>query len=159
MKTLKKINFLLLITVVLFALSSCNKKNPGNSDFGSGTVKAKIDGTSITFKNVTAAKAIGLITISATDNNNKSLTFTMPDNISEGTYDLSNDDVQILILYQNENSESGGYFSISGELKITKHNEGSNKLDATFNFKGEDFNNSSVNVTDGSIDIKYDEAN
>ncbi len=159
MKTLKKMRFLLLVTVVLFALSSCNKKDSGPGNFGSGTVKAKIDGTSVTFKNVTATKGIGLISISAIDKDDNSLSFTMPADITEGTYNLSDENNEIVMIYDTKNSDNGSYFSVSGEMKITKHNKNSNKLQATFNFTGENFNSSAVNITDGNIDVKYEEAN
>ncbi len=155
MLNLKNFKILLFITVTLFVLTSCNKDdNPGT-----GTVKAKINGSSITFKNITAIKASELITISAENNKkDKSLSFTIPGKISEGTYDLSDDNDAILIIYENGNSETGGYFATSGELKITNHDKNKNKLEGSFHFKGENFAGNSVEVTDGKLDIKYTEA-
>ena len=154
MKTLKRFNYLLVITAFLFAFTSCNN----DDDPGSGTVKAKIDGTSITFKSVEAAKALNTIAITAdNDNQYKSLSCLMPGDIAEGTYDLADENTAILITYENENIENGGYFSTAGEIKITKHDKGKNKIEGTFYFTGDNFV-STVSVTDGEFNVKYNEA-
>lgn len=151
---MKNLKVLLFITAILFAFTSCNK----DDEPGSGTVKAKIDGTSITFKNVNAASAMSTIAITAdSDNKDKTLSFLMPGDIAEGTYDLSDDNTQIVIMYEDGNAENGAYFATAGELKVNKHDKGSNKLEGTFHFTGTNFA-STVDVTGGEFDVKYDEA-
>ena len=125
-------------------------------------MSAKIDGTSIKFNNVSAAKDNeGIGVIGYNDSKDKSIVFGLPYDISEGTYelgDLGDDSTAVLVMYVEGSGDDGiGYLATSGELKITKHNKSSNTIKGTFHFEGSNFV-STINVTDGEFDVKYDEA-
>ena len=152
MKTFTYLKTILLSLVVVFALSSCNKDDNGG-DVGSGTVKLKANGTSYNFKNITAASAIGLITINGeTDDGKISISLMMTSTIENGEYEFNAEGSTLTALYtENDN----GYFPENGTFKITSHS--GKKIKGTFSFTGQSMNGETVEITDGSFDVKYDE--
>jgi hypothetical protein len=152
---MKKMRFLPFMLIALFFMASFTSCNKDDEIVGSGSVEAKINGITIKFDKVNAAQGEGGIAIIASTNDGKSLTILIPDNIKEGTYDLSFDDVMYSILYNDGNTIYG---SVSGTIEITSHNEGSNKIKGKFNFTGVDAMEATVDVTDGTFDVSYEEA-
>ncbi len=152
MKTLSYLKTFLLAVIVVFAFSSCNNDDDGN--VGSGTVKITVDGKSYNFKNVTAASALGLITIEGeTEDGKISLLLMMTSTIEAGEYEFNTQGSNLTALY-TENEE--GYFPETGTIKITSHS--GRKIKGTFNFSGHSMNGQTVEITNGSFDVKYDEA-
>jgi hypothetical protein len=148
-----RITSFLMIALLFISVTSCNKDDDNIDGVGSGSVKITVNGKSYNFKNVTAAATAGILAIGG-EEGSISMSFLLSSDIKEGEYDFNAEDANITALY-TENNE--GYFAESGSIKITSHN--GNKIKATFHMTGKTLDgNKTVDITDGSFDVKYEEA-
>ena len=152
MKKVMKITSLLLMTLLFFSVTSCKKDN-NDGDVGSGTVKITVNGKSYNFKNITAAAVSGALAIGG-EEGDVSISFLMTTDVKEGEYNFNDEGTQITALYTENNT---GYFAEEGTITITSHS--GNKMKATYHFTGKSIDGTqTVEITNGSFDVKYQEA-
>lgn len=138
----------ILLSLVLF---SCSKDdNPADDNVGHGKISGTIDGKSVEFKSVQGSAIKNTLTFSGT-NDDASIGFLLPTSIEAGTYVYGEDDefsgLNGVIYTDNNGDNFGLMFGGSGTLKITKHNQSSNKIEGSFEGKLNKPNVGSKNVT------------
>ena len=116
------------------------------------TFTATIAGSNYTSTSIVGDKNNGKITINASDND-KSFIVVIPDNITEGTYDLN--DTTYSITYSK--SPNIYYSTGDGTIEITQHNASINFIEGTFSLNAQNESDSSdvVNITNGSFQVVY----
>jgi len=121
---------------------------PGNS------ASAKVDNTALSISIVGGVVGSGKIILNI-GNGTKSISITMPADVSAGTFDFGQLGSTYTALYSA--SSSVVYESLSGKLTISKHDKISKRLEGTFNFNGELFptGGGAVAVTDGKFAVSY----
>jgi hypothetical protein len=156
MNKVLRLTSLLMITLLFTFVTGCNKDDDDNGGgIGSGSIKAKINGETVKFGNINAGSALGVIAIDGTKDQWK-ISFLLPADIGEGEHALSSNQINYSVILEDGDEMTMG----NGTIKVTKHNEGSNELKATFHFTGNSIpGNKSYNVTDGELDVKYKETN
>ena len=113
---------------------------------------ATVSGSNYTSTNIVGDKNNGKITINASDNE-KSFIVVIPDNITEGTYNL-NDSVYSITYSKSPNIY---YTTDEGTIKITQHNTSINLIEGTFSLNAYNESDSSdvVNITNGAFQVVY----
>ena len=156
MRTQIKMFAFVAIAFVAVVMVGCTKENDGPSSGDNGSLSLTEDGVNWTASKVTSAKALGLITISGTDDTDQEIIFLLPDTIATKTYDLEKFELGILaITYVSDDNVP--MYPINGFLKITKYNKVSNEFAGTFSFDASPMaGTETVAVTNGKFDVKYD---
>ena len=160
MKRYLSIFLTLLISVVLF--SSCTKDDDSNN-VKNNIITLKAEGKKITFKEFNILHEYGLITLNAVNHDARRFVgLICPDDITKGTYDLSDDDNGIIFSYgaDTTNATIDSIFlviSTAGEMTVTENNTSTKRLKGTLYFTGEGFSDETMNITDGEFDIYYGE--
>jgi hypothetical protein len=108
----------------------------------------------VNFGNVQASSAIGVIAITGEKDEMK-ITFILPADIQEGETQLSDNDVSHSAVLEIGDKAVLG----NGVININSHNHNKNTLKATFHFSGTIITgDEEYNITDGSLDVNYEEA-
>ncbi len=149
----------LLISFITF--SSCTKDD--SNDVKESIITLKAEGKKLTFKEFNIKHEYGIISLNAVNHDAKRFVGLLcPDDITKGTYDLSDDDNGIILSYGTDSTvvtidSTFLVISTSGELKITENNTSGKRLKGTFYFTGEGFSDEPMSITDGEFDIYYGE--
>jgi hypothetical protein len=117
--------------------------------------KVKIDGTLWTAKSVQGIVQSGELNLIATELDfSKTVSLTMPANITAGTYDLA-DATKFISFYMKGTTDI--FAAISGSMTITENNAGTKTIKGTFNFDGLNIigNGTTAKLTEGTFSIKY----
>jgi hypothetical protein len=145
-----------IIAFAIVVMTGCDKAddNPsGGSD--NGSLSLSENGVSWTAAKVTAAHALGLITVSGEDDSDQEIIFLLPETITTGTYNLPSEELGSLSITYVTTANMPMY-PVSGSLIITKHNTATNEFEGTFNFEASPLSgDENVSVTNGKFDVKY----
>lgn len=114
-------------------------------------LKAKIDGTMTNFVNVTVFHLMDTYRIAGTNTDN-SLSISVPDDITAGTYELGENLDGVTAGYIPSFGADAYYSLPGGSITITSVSNG--WISGTFNFTGEDFDGATVTVTEGSFNAQ-----
>ncbi len=176
MKTLHKLTYLFLATLVLMTASCKTDDDGGNGgDAASGTLIATVDGdnyesepagTSATRVNAGGTTTIVLNANSTAAGSNRVFAITMNGIDAEGTYDIGGGaNISINALYieasatnpnnaQTQTWQAPFNDTIAGEMNIAEITE--SKIRGTFSFTGQNTeDNSTRTITDGSFNINF----
>lgn len=172
MKFIKKINLFVLVLVISSFTLSCSSDDNGGGGGGNaaeGTIKAKVDGSSMeTAKQATSAGlSHGSLTILGSTMSMPSKTITLMVNgfEGEGVYKISADDIMFSAATYTEidaNFETNSWLAPyegsgeAGEIVITEAT--STHVKGTFHFKArhQENNSSYKNITQGAFNVKLD---
>lgn len=168
MKNLKKF-MLLVMTVIMVSITSCNKDDDGGSggDAASGTITAKVNGSQFTSLEVTTFANLttggGQTTLILQGNtSSQGISFVVNGYNGVGSYEISDDNVFIVATYiepnisdpQNSQTWSAPFqdSGIVGELSISEETD--TNIQGTFSFTAKNSNDGSTkNITEGSFNV------
>ena len=121
-------------------------------------LKVKIDGTLWTAKSIQGIVQSGQLNIIATELDfSKTVSITMPANITPGTYNFS-DPTKFIGLYMKGTTDVYAATPLApGSLVITEHNTSTKTVKGTFSFDGQNISGTGtpVKLTEGSFSVKY----
>lgn len=148
MKTIRPFLFLGLL-LVLLSNSGCKTLERVMYNHIRATVNSTVFNTTA----ITGTALAGRITIAgSTTTASQMMTIIIPATIKPGTYKLTSTG-NYLIEYKAGNNNV--YSAASGELVILSHNLAQKKINGTFHFKGLNFQQASVEVTNGNFTVSY----
>lgn len=113
--------------------------------------KAKVDGSQKNFANVNVFHLLDTYRIAGTNADN-SMSISLPDNITVGTYELGEDLTGATAGYIPSFGADAYYSKPGGSITITSVSNG--WISGTFSFTGEDFDGATVIVTEGSFNAQ-----
>jgi len=144
------------MAVVMMGCAKDDDSPSGGND--NGSLSLTENGVNWTATKVTAAKALGLITVSGEDDTDQEIIFLLPDTIATKTYDLEKFELGALaITYVS--ADNVPRYPVTGSLTITKYNKVTNEFAGTFNFEASPLaGTETVAITNGKFDVKYDGA-
>ena len=157
MKTQIKMFAFIAVAFMAVAMMGCAKENDDPSGGGdNGSLSLTENGVSWTAGKVTSARALGLITISGSDDSDQEIIFLLPDTIVTKTYDLEKFELGgLAITYVT--AANMPMYPINGSLTITKYNTVTNQFAGTYHFEASPLNGAeTVSITNGKFDVKYD---
>lgn len=132
----------LFLAVTALTLTSCSKDDDNNVVGNSITLK--VDGTSKSFGNITAAEAFGFVVITGYNGPAEDPTESITISIESGeTGNVAN------ITYYDENDD---YF---GDLTTNVTTNTTGTAIGTFSGTLEGFDSPNITITEGSFDVKY----
>ena len=171
MKTFKK-TILVLIAVVAVSLTSCKKDDDGGGggDAASGTLKAKVDGSSytsepsLTMAVQTNSGGTSSLFITANTMNGRNITLSINGGFEGvGTYEIgggANIFVNATYVEVDASNPTDAQTwsapfddTVAGEISISEISDTSVK--GTFNFKGKNSDGSFKNITEGSFNVNF----
>lgn len=158
---------LLIMTVSLVTLTGCKSDDDGGDggNAGSGTITAKVDGTTITTLDLTsiATLAAGNLIIQGNDANGRSFVITIFGYSGEGTYDFDGSNIAILNTANYIEADASNPMNtqtwsapfdatFAGSVSISSETD--DNVQGTFEFTGQNANDNSQKViTDGSFNL------
>ncbi|WP_298237914.1 DUF6252 family protein [uncultured Algibacter sp.] len=168
---MRNLNKLMLFVMMgsLLTLSSCSSSDDGGSagTAGSGTITAKVDGTTVTSIDIASqatftANGGGVLILQGTDSSGKGFVLTINGYNGTGTYDISDSNVFISAIYIEANatnpsatqSWSAPYANsgVIGEIKVAEETD--DNVKGTFSFTGKNANDDTTKViTEGSFNL------
>jgi hypothetical protein len=127
----------------------------GGSSGAAKDMSGKVDGVAWSADNVFAVAGTDKITITGFQNNNTSITLTMPAGITGGTYDITMGGTYAAQYMKNSTDVLQ---ATAGTLIITEHNPGTKTIKGTFSFEAEVPGNPDINATvsEGNFTVVYD---
>ena len=171
---MKKIKQLAKISLFVLALSlgSCSSDEGGSSTGGGvaaeGTIKAKVDGKSLTTikEGTLAVNTSGVLTVQGTSMSGEAITIVVYNFNGAGTYDIiTGNDLGAVFAYtkvdlNNPNGTNNTWYApldetsgTSGSVTVTESTDEGVK--GTFSFKGVNDLGTFKNVTNGAFNVKY----
>lgn len=114
-------------------------------------LKAKVDGSQKNFANVNVFHLLDTYRIAGTNTDN-SLSISVPDDITAGTYELGENLDGVTAGYTPSFGADPYYSMPGGSITITSVSNG--WISGTFSFTGEDFDGATVTVTEGSFNAQ-----
>ncbi len=172
MKTFNK-TILVLLAVVAISFTSCKKDDDGGGggNAGSGTIAAKINGSSFSSMEVASRATISTnggsttLILQGSDASGKGIFINMFNYDGVGTYEFSDSNVFLSATYvetnisnpQNTQTWTAPYdgSGVIGQVKISEKTD--TNIKGTFNFTGKNVNGeeSLRNITEGSFNLNF----
>ncbi len=163
----KKI-MLLLMTVSLVTFAGCKSDDNGgeSGDAASGTIRANVDGTTITSLELTTVanlvSATNTLTVQGNDADGRSFVFVLNGYTGEGTYDIGGGSlIAVIASYieadinnpMNSQTWSAPFdATVAGEIAISTQT--ADNIEGTFSFTGQNANDMSMkSITEGSFNV------
>lgn len=148
MKNLRTIIPLAIITILL-TLAGCKTIERALYNI----IRANVDSKLFTTQVISGTTVAGRITLAgSTTTGSQAMTIIIPATIKPGTYKLTSTGSYLIEYKATSNNV---YAASSGELIITSHDLSLKKLKGTFNFKGQNLQGNTVDVTNGSFSVSY----
>ncbi len=124
----------------------------GTGGIGDGTLRVDLDGTTMTDNDAFGMSIFNSLIVSG-EFGTKSLSISMPADITAGTYELGGLGSTLSVTYSTDDQS---FFSTSGSLVILSHNVASKTISGTFHGTLTDIlSQATVQATNGSFDITY----
>jgi Family of unknown function (DUF6252) len=144
------------LMLACLAVASCKKDNKLDPD--GDRFSAKIDGELFEANKVTGTQISGVITIGAASSASGVPTFGVSIATSIlSTYKFGTQSKVSAFYSPVASNPTNQYVAKSGSLTIEEHDVGYNTIKCTFNFTGINASGETIEVTDGSFELKYEE--
>jgi hypothetical protein len=151
-----KNHFPFFFLLACLALASCKKDNKLDPD--GDRFSAKIDRELFEANKVTGTRISGVITIGATSGASGIPAFGVSIATSIlGTYEFGSQSKVSAFYTPAVSNSTNQYAAKSGSLTIEEHDIGYNTIKCTFNFTGINASGETIEVTDGSFELEYEE--
>lgn len=138
--------------------------NDGSTSFSTNEFFAKVDGVDFDPISIIAQREMlgddAIINIRALNNDGDLIRIDIPENLTEGTYDMVSlsDGTQLIGMYNPALTASENLTSNPGTITITDINAYTGDIEATFSFTGSDplgIDPAVVEITEGSFTVDY----
>ncbi|SMO54845.1 hypothetical protein SAMN06265379_102413 [Saccharicrinis carchari] len=155
---MKKVKFIILAVIILLGITivGCKKDNDTNPDIGKGTMTAKIDGKNFSSTSEASARYIeGVLLISGVSKTGQIQLSVYNTTKATGNFQIADGSTNMGIYIHSKDVNENYYSYVdngTGNIKIIEFT--GNDVKGTFHFTAGNINGGSVNITDGTFDVK-----